>query len=208
MTYTEVLNKNVGSHEKTNKILNLENYYGATNSQLLLMIPKSDIPEGINPDDLSVNPPDTSFIFKLSKREVPFEFSLSKLILAITKVPQIQDHDDCHNCDGYGTVECECCGNESKCNECGGTGEGKPISGQFSLNYSYTLKIDESYFPSSNIDNLISILIDLNVRPEDIIKMTSSDGVKPHMFEINNIIIVCMPTHYENVNEELLIKVC
>ena len=135
MTYIEVLKKHVGGHEKTNKILNLENYYGATNSQLLLMVPKSDIPEGVNPDDLSVNPPDTSFIFKLPKREVPFEFSLSKLILAITKVPQIQDHDDCHNCDGYGTVECECCGNETKCEDCDGNGNGSEIPGQFSYDY-------------------------------------------------------------------------
>jgi len=194
--------------DRITKILDMGDYYGATNAQIIVMIPKVHIPEGINPDDLSVNPPDTSFIFKSIKRQVPFEFELTKLILALSNVPKVQEHDDCGECDGFGTIECPCCENETTCKECDGTGQGKPISGQYTYNYEHHLQLDGSYFIVGNIEDLTNVLIGLEFKPEQVIKLIASDYLKPHIFEVNDIKIALIPAHPEYVDKEKVIKIC
>lgn len=194
--------------DRITQILDMGDYYGATNAQVILMIPKTHIPEGINPDDLSKNPPDTSFVFKSIKRQVPFEFELTKLILALSNVPKVQEHDDCQQCDGWGKIECPCCDSETTCKECDGTGEGDPISGQYTYNYEHYLQLDNSYFIVGNIEDLINMLIGLEFKPEQTIKLVASDYLKPHIFEINDIKIVLMPANSEYVDKEKVIKIC
>jgi hypothetical protein len=57
----------------------------------------------------------------------------------------IDEVEDCPECDGYGDVECICCGNEKTCENCDGRGEiptGKQIE-DFKENL--LIKIGESY---------------------------------------------------------------
>ena len=170
MKYFESLKKYLGYGDKISKILDLGNHYGATDSQVLFMIPKSYFPEGVNPDELSVNPPDTSFIFN-------------------------------------GTIECHCCGSEVECKECDGDGVGSAISGQFSLDVNHSVVIGESYFSAQNIDKIVSFLIDLNTEPETVIKLVASSNLRPHVFEVNDIIVVSMPSNYEYIDKELAVKI-
>lgn len=207
MKYFESLKKYLGYGDKISKILDLGNYYGATDSQVLFMIPKSYFPEGVNPDELSVNPPDTSFIFNSPKRETPLEFTFQNLITVLNKIPQTQDYDDCHECDGNGTIECDCCGSEVECKECDGDGVGSAISGQFSLDVNHSVVIGESYFSAQNIDKIVSFLIDLNTEPETVIKLVASSNLRPHVFEVNDIVVVSMPSNYEYIDKELAVKI-
>lgn len=209
MNKIELLKRYVAAHgDRITKILDMGDYYGATNAHVILMIPKTHIPEGINPDDLSVNPPDTSFVFKSIKRLVPLEFELSKLILALSNVPKVQEHDDCHQCDGWGKIECPCCDNETTCKECDGTGEGDPISGQYTYNYEHYLQLDNSYFVVGNIEDLVNMMIGLEFKSEQTIKLIASDYLKPHIFEIEDIKIVLMPANPGYVDKEKVIKIC
>lgn len=210
MKYINLLKQYVGhsNHsDKITKILDMGEYYGATNSQVLIMIPKTYIPEGVNPEDLSVNPPDTSFIFNSKMRLNSFEIKLQQLIDTLAQVPKIPDYDDCVQCGGWGNVECECCGNESKCKECNGSGNGDPIPGQFSYDNQYYVQIDMSYFMVINIDALVHVLTNLDVKPEDTIKLVASEPLKPHIFEIGDIKFVTTVANIDYMEKEFVVKI-
>ena len=208
MKYVDSLKRYLGHSDKTSKILDLGDYYGATDSQVLFMLPKSYFPEGINPDEISVNPPDTSFIFNTTKREAPCEFKFKDLINTLNDVPKVQEYEECNECDGFGTTECHCCGSEIECRDCNGSGDGDPIPNQYTLDSKYALSIDESYFSPSNMDKIISFLIDLNIEPEETIKMTTSISLRPHIFEVKDVIMVSMPSNDEYIDMDLVVKIC
>ena len=208
MNIVELLKQHVGAHDKISKILDMGDYYGVTNSKILLMLPKFYIPEGVSPDDLSVNPPDTSFIFKSSLRETPFEFTLRQLINALGEVPKVQEYEECSKCDGWGKVECECCGNETKCEDCDGNGNGSEIPGQFSYDYNYIIAIDESHIGVGCFEDIVNLLINLNVNPDETIKMTSSEMNRPHIFEVKDIKFVSVPNNSEYTIKDFVIKIC
>ena len=105
-------------------------------------------------------------------------------------------------------MECECCGNNTDCDDCDGSGEGDPIPGQFSYNYEYMVEIDKSCISVDCIENIVHLLINLGVSPEETIKMIASEVYKPHLFEVKDIKFISVPVHSGYTEKDFMIKVC
>ena len=192
------------AREDINKYYEYEDYYCATDARLLIAVPKDQITGDIEIGD---NPPNFSFVLgRRSPSEHPVKVKIGSLVAKLAEVPMIDEFDDCEQCDGEGKVECECCGNLADCNECNGTGEGRP-TGKQELDYEYHLKISLSHLNVSIVNRIVNALKDVGYTDEDELTLMTTSDVVPAVFEIDGIKIICSVTHYSSVEQEKLIKV-
>lgn len=100
----------------------------------------------------------------------------------------------CHKCDGKGYKECHCCGNESDCEECDGSGEdfeqipfGKPF-----LHGELVRFAETTFYPNS----LNKILIASNILGVDkiIVKYEKDQKYKSRVFYLGDVRILLMPS--------------
>lgn len=192
------------AYDKLNAYFEHDGYYCATDSRLLVMVPKEQITEEI--EITTEGTPNFSFVLNKEKLLDPVKFKLGELVSKLQEVPMIDEYDDCYNCDGDGKVECECCGNLSDCEECDGTGEGRP-TGQKEIDYNYHIQIFLSYLNVSIVNRFVTALKDVGYSDDDFITVLCSDTAIPIKMEIDGILIICSVSHYNVVEKEKLIKV-
>lgn len=192
------------AREDINKYYEYEDYYCATDARLLIAVPKDQITGDIAIGD---NPPNFSFVFgRQDSSDHPVKVKIGLLASKLADVPMIDEFDDCEQCDGEGSVECECCGNVADCEECDGTGEGRP-TGNKELDYEYHLKISLSHLNVTIVSRIVRALKDVGYTDEDELTLMTTSDVKPAMFEIDGVKILCAVTHYSSVTRLKLIKV-
>lgn len=88
--------------------------------------------------------------------ENAFFVKISDVINVYQNARVCAELEDCETCDGHGTIVCHCCDNESKCDDCGGSGEGIE-SKTATIGFTSEDKIDigEAKFTFKNIDRVI-----------------------------------------------------
>jgi hypothetical protein len=102
---------------------------------------------------------------------VKFE-DLRGVFLNIRKEPEYKEkYKDCSNCDGFGTVECDCCGHENKCDECDGEGNiicGKEETGHYRYPQGQYIKIVNNYFSLKEFEEILEYLSMVGVDELDV----------------------------------------
>lgn len=69
------------------------------------------------------------------------------------------EYENCEQCGGEGTVECHCCGNDSECRECDGTGNGKP-TGKVTIPERVKVKIGPTYLAAHLLEIIVKASAD------------------------------------------------
>ncbi len=190
--------------DKLNAFFEYGENYCATDGRLLAMVPKHMVTSEIEIKTEDV--PNFSFVLTSQPLNVDVKLRLGDLIDKLNEVPMINEVDDCEICDGYGKVECDCCGHLVDCKECDGTGNGKP-TGLKELDYDYHLKISSSYLNSTIVLRLTTGLIQSGFNNDSVLAILSNNDQQPMVMDIDGIKIVVVTTHYSVVREEKVIKV-
>lgn len=98
----------------------------------------------------------------------------------IRKEPEYEDqYKDCDQCDGYGTVECDCCGHENECEECNGEGTvvcGKEETGYYKFPLGQYILIGDNHFSLSESSELLEYMELVEVDELDV--YVTNDGMK------------------------------
>lgn len=100
----------------------------------------------------------------------------------------------CDKCEGYGEVECTCCGNDSECEDCDGTGESNEVE-------SFTIptlsgdkiKLFDRKIGSTFLHRVIQSAFFLGVE-NFTVKFNSENTKQAFLFEIDSAKIIVMPT--------------
>ena len=175
------------------KVFKQENYNIATDSYSVIFVDEKD--SGLKYDSDDKSPKALHFLndFIFDTTEVIDRntflsdfFTLERIWYSSTKA--------CEKCDGSGSIECDCCGNDSDCKECDGSGDSyeklpfvKPeLIGDniflFDRKFSSVLTskmIQTSYF----------------LEAEKItVKFNKANDRQPFLFEIGEAKIIIMPT--------------
>ena len=190
--------------DKLNAFFEYGENYCATDGRLLTLVPKHMVTSEIEIKTEDV--PNFSFVLTNQPLNGDVKLRLGDLIDKLNEVPMIDEVDDCWNCDGYGKVECECCGHQNDCKECDGTGNGKP-TGRKELDYDYHLKIASSYLNSTMVLRLTTGLVQSGYGHDSMLTILSNSDPQPMVMDIDGIKIVAVVTNREYINKEKVIKV-
>jgi hypothetical protein len=190
--------------QKLNAFFEYEEYYCATDGRLLAMVPKHMVTSEIEIKTEDV--PNFSFVLTNQPLNGDVKLRLGDLIDRLNEVPMIDEIDDCEICDGYGKVECDCCGHQNDCKECDGTGDGKP-NGSKELDYDYHLKIVGSHLNSTIVHRLTTGLVHSGYNHDSMLTILSNNDPQPMVMDIDGIKIVAVVTHSEIIEKEKVIKV-
>lgn len=191
--------------ERLNAYFEYEDYYCATDSRLLVMVPKDQIPE----EEITIktdNVPNFSFVLSDQSLDGNVKLKLGDLIDKLNQVPMVDEFNDCYDCDGDGGIECHCCGNITECNSCHGTGQGEP-TGTKELDYNYHLKVMGCCLNVTTIQRLTTALIESGYSTDSILTILSHNNPKPIIMGIDGIIIVSIVTNKSYIEKEKLINV-
>ena len=191
--------------DKLNAYFEYEDYYCATDSRLLIMVPKEQIPD----DEITIKTdgmPDFSFVLKNQKLDNNVPVKLGDLITKLNTVPMIDEYDDCYACDGDGKIECECCESIVDCKECDGSGQGS-MTGKKELDYNYHMKVLDYYLSVYIIHRLTTALVECGYTHDSELMILSNDAPKPIIMEIDGIKIIMVGTNYHAISPENVIKV-
>ena len=97
---------------------------------------------------------------------------IEKIYEDIKMIPEFdKKYKECYQCDGHGTIECDCCGHETECDDCYGEGKvecGEEENGEYKYPDSHYIMVDgvhlSLYHMRELIDNLKFIGVEeLNV---------------------------------------------
>ena len=124
--------------------------------------------------------PFSKFYEKNEKSIGILDFSQIKDVLSnISMLPEYQDkYKECSECDGHGTVECDCCGKESDCEECDGEGEvvcGKEETGYYKYPDDQYFMIDGQPFGFSAMGKISERLSLIDVKELEVFDRVSND---------------------------------
>ena len=93
---------------------------------------------------------------------------IEEVINNITMLPKYQDkYKTCSECDGEGTIECDCCGHEKDCSECDGDGEvkcGEDEDGTYRFPHDECVKINNTHFGLNKMKELVENLSLVDVK--------------------------------------------
>jgi hypothetical protein len=190
--------------DKLNAFFEYEENYCTTDGRLLAMVPKHMVTSEI--EIKTEDTPNFSFVLTSQPLNGDVKLRLGDLIDKLDEVPMIDEIDDCEICNGYGKVECECCGHLGDCEECNGTGDGKQ-TGAKELDYDYHLKIADSHLNSTIVHRLTTGLIQSGFNHDSVLTILSNNDPQPMVMDIDGIKIVAVVTHYSIVEREKVIKV-
>lgn len=163
----------------------------ATNTTSIIMIPKSKFSRNYDrlSNFLSDDIREKLFNHNDYTSVVDRDFDPEELAEVLASARFAFKKFNCEKCSGDGVVECECCGNESECKECHGTGEGRKYD--FFIRNTNTpsasiIFMGANYRPVDLELILISIMA---LRPQTIIVKRTSDN-KKSMFVLDDVEIV------------------
>lgn len=92
--------------------------------------------------------------------------------------PEYRDkYKECRECDGIGTIECGCCGNESECDECDGEGEVK--CGKEETGY--------HIYPNDHAIDILGVTFSLNKIKELLDRLSLVEVKELEVFETNSL---------------------
>lgn len=133
-----------------------------------------------------------------------------EVFINIRKEPEYENkYRDCTNCDGFGTVECNCCGHENECDECDGEGNiicGKEETGHYKFPQGHYIHIVDNYFSLSEFSELVEYVEPLNIEELDV--YFTNDGMKS-FYGISNegVYILLMGLHCDGRDIEKFYKI-
>lgn len=103
---------------------------------------------------------------------------IEEILNGIALLPEYKDkYKTCSECDGHGTVECDCCGHENDCSECDGEGEvkcGKEEDGSYRFPIDECIKINNTIYSLSKMRDLIDSLSLVDVKELNVYQDTKS----------------------------------
>ena len=140
---------------------------------------------------------------------IKFE-DLREVFSDIRKEPEYENkYKDCYDCEGHGTIECHCCGNEKECDECNGEGSvicGKEETGYYKFPPLHYIHIVDNYFSLIEFNELVEFFEPLNIEELDV--YFTNDGAKS-FYGIPNerIYILLMGVYAEEYNIEKSYKI-
>jgi hypothetical protein len=95
-----------------------------------------------------------------------------QVLSSIRKEPEYEEkYTECGQCDGYGVIECDCCGHESKCSDCGGYGElvvGKFETGHYRYPEGKLIKISDNFFTLKEFEEIVNNMSLIDVHELDV----------------------------------------
>lgn len=168
----------------------------ASNGYSLITFPETD--GSTTEDSKSI---ESMFVKVMDKNplfETPKIIKVSELVHAIQQLPLIPEMDgnevECPDCDGEGTVECECCGHEHDCDRCDGEGviEKEKPTGQMIPDMSKCARIENAAYMGARIEEILKAVKYANV--EEIAIIRSGGQYESTTFQIANIEMLVMPT--------------
>lgn len=102
---------------------------------------------------------------------------LGDIFEKIKKIPEFEDtYKECKLCQGTGSIECDCCGNEKECEDCEGEGEikcGKEETGYYK-------------FPDDEFIKINNIFLRLDVSNKIYESLKMIDAEELEVFDIEN----------------------
>ena len=88
--------------------------------------------------------------------------NIKSILSEVHKLPEMKDrYKDCPECDGEGTIECDCCGQDRDCEQCDGEGDikcGEEETGYCRYPENQVVKILDVYFKLERIEHLVQSL--------------------------------------------------
>jgi hypothetical protein len=98
----------------------------------------------------------------------------------IQKEPEYENkYKDCNQCDGHGTVECDCCGHENECDECDGEGTvvcGEEETGYYKFPTDHYFQIGDNHFSLHEFDEVLEYFELVDVKELDV--YVTNDSMK------------------------------
>lgn len=143
----------------------------------------------------------------LNTKNIP----VNDLVQVLTNLKWVIQKLDCEYCEGEGTCECQCCGQDTECKKCGGTGYGKEKD--FAL-LSVYLTEEESYSESHikildkvfRANYLHIITVCAKILGVDNIEYVYSETTNSALFKVGQADIILMPVSSKEYFKELKIK--
>jgi hypothetical protein len=90
----------------------------------------------------------------------------------IQKEPEYEKkYRDCDECEGFGTVECNCCGHETSCDECDGEGTvecGQEETGYYKFPQGHYIKIGDNHFSLNEFSEVLEYFDLVGVKELDV----------------------------------------
>jgi len=103
---------------------------------------------------------------------------IEKVFEDIKMIPEYdKKYKDCSNCDGYGKVECDCCGHETDCDECDGEGNvecGEEETGEYKYPSNHYIKIHGNHLSLYEMREVVDYLKQMGIEELEICS-TDSD---------------------------------
>jgi RecJ-like exonuclease len=202
-TYDKLLLKYVSKDDLRKKMLKpfeQGEFAIATDGHRMILIPKELCEEKYGTDGV-----DAMAVYNRDRVEItPIEFTVKQLDDFISQFPMEDEclEIECEQCEGNGTIHCDCCDNDNECNECNGDGH---YNGG---------KTGKRIVPQACFDNLTilngcklntNFLMKLSDEAKEIgaekIALTHSDKTKMNVFKIENINVVIMPLLREDEDD-------
>ena len=125
------------------------NYVYATNAHVLIRFDASKVPSQFYNEQDEYKYPDVESL--IDKYLIEFDknqrstLSLERISNGLKGMKRTPIYGDCSFCEGHGTIECQCCWNESDCEECNGTGETDEIVGYYIQYQKYVFELSDNF---------------------------------------------------------------
>lgn len=176
-----------------NEIFPNEDYYCATDSHCLAVVPKAKVSGNylgaerhpVSALDLIKNH-EGKDVTHVDRASFLKNFNLAQLQWS-------KQYKNCEKCSGHGTVECKCCHNESDCKSCGGSGNSDVIKAFSEMTLEgENIKLFGSTFYSSYLNMILmaSYFLETNIIT---IRYDRDVKNKAFIFEIADLKILLMP---------------
>ena len=169
-----------------------EDYYCATDGHILIATKKGKL--GKEYDGIG-NYPNALGLIKNNQSNETYHFDRTEFLQKLYEAEFIwkKTHLPCEECSGTGSKECKCCGSESDCKDCNGSGESDEIKIFSNLELEgEKIKLFDTYFYPNYLNLILQTAFFLEADTITIRQQKEAKN-KSFLFEINDVIILLMP---------------